>query len=123
MPQTGMPGILPTHETQTLMLTEPELLALMSDLESFRVERTISTTDSDKFREAICAFANDMPGSRMKGYLLVGVEDKTGQAIGLTITDKFLQQLASYGSDGTILPPPALAAYKHTLASGAGDVA
>jgi len=44
------------------MLTETELLALMTDLESFRVERTRSVTDTDKFREAICSFANDMPG-------------------------------------------------------------
>lgn len=105
------------------MLTEPELLSLMADLESFRVERTISTTDSDKFREAICAFANDMPGSRLAGFLLVGVDDRTGEAVGLSVTDRFLQQLTSYGSDGTILPPPALVAYKHTLTSGAGVVA
>lgn len=67
------------------MLTESELLALMGDLESFRVERTISTTDTDKFREAICSFANDMPGSGVAGYLLVGVDDKTGKACGLKI--------------------------------------
>jgi ATP-dependent DNA helicase RecG len=113
----------PTHEPRASMLTEPQLLALMSDLESFRVERTISTTDTDKSRETICSFANDMPGSRLPGYLLVGVDDKTGQASGLTVTDKLLQQLTSYGSDGTILPPPALVACKHPLASGAGDVA
>jgi len=105
------------------MLTETQLLALMSDLESFRVERTISTTDTDEFREALCAFANDMPASKLPGYLLVGVDDRTGQASGLAVTDRLLQQLASYGSDGTILPPPALVAYKHTLASGAGDIA
>jgi ATP-dependent DNA helicase RecG len=105
------------------MLTEPQLLALMSDLESFRVERTLSTTDTDKFREAICAFANDMPGSRQPGYLLVGVDDRNGRPSGLTVTDKLLQQLASYGSDGAILPPPALTAYKHALTSGAGEVA
>ena len=105
------------------MLTETQLLALMSDLESFRVERTISTTDTDEFREALCAFANDIPASKLPGYLLVGVDDRTGQASGLAVTDRLLQQLASYGSDGTILPPPALVAYKHTLASGAGDIA
>ena len=105
------------------MLTETQLLALMSDLESFRVERTISTTDTDKFREAICAFANDMPASKLPGCLLVGVDDRTGQASGLAVTNRLLQQLTSYGSDGTILPPPALVAYKHTLASGAGDIA
>jgi len=105
------------------MLTEPELLALMSELESFRVERTISTTDTDKFREAICSFANDMPNSGQTGYLLIGVDDKTGKAKGINVSDQLLQQLVSYRSDGTILPPPALVAYKHTLSSGEGDVA
>ncbi len=105
------------------MLTESELLALMVDLESFHVERTISTTDTDKFREAICAFANDMSGSKLVGYLLIGVDDKSGNPSGLTVTDQLLQNLASYGSDGTILPSPAIVAYKQTLSSGAGDVA
>ena len=31
------------------MITEPELLALLGDLESFRVERTVSTNDTVKF--------------------------------------------------------------------------
>lgn len=105
------------------MLTEPELLALMADLESFRVERTRSTTDTDKFREAICSFANDMPGSGQTGYLLIGLDDKSGQPTDLTVTDNLLQQLVSYGSDGVILPPPALVAYKHMLSSGAGEIA
>jgi len=105
------------------MLTERELLRLMSDLESFRVERTSSTSNTDKFREAICAFANDMPGSRLCGYLLIGVDDKTGQPTGLKITDELLQQLANYASDGTILPAPALTAWKQELSSGAGEIA
>ena len=105
------------------MLTEAELLTLMTDLESFRVERTISTTDTDKFREAICSFSNDMPNSGLPGFLLIGVNDKTGQPNGLAVTDQLLQQFASYGSDGAILPPPALVAYKHTLTSGSGDIA
>jgi len=105
------------------MLTEFELLALMADLESFRVERTRSTTDTDKFREAICSFSNDMPGSGQTGYLFIGVDDKTGRPCGLTVTDQLLQQLASYASDGAILPPPALVAYKLVLSSGAGEVA
>jgi len=105
------------------MLTEPQLLALMAELESFRVERTVSTTNTDKFREAICAFANDMPNSGQTGYLLIGVDDKTGRANGTNVGDQLLQNLVSYRSDGTILPPPALVAYKITLSSGAGDVA
>jgi len=105
------------------MLTESELRSLMEDLESYRVERTRSTADMDKFREAICSFANDMPGSGLPGYLLIGVDDKTGRASGLTVTDDLLKQLASYASDGTILPAPALFAFKHTLSTGEGEVA
>ena len=105
------------------MLTERELTNLMADLESFRVERTISITDTDKFREAICSFANDMPGSGLSGCLLVGVDDKTGKACGLKVTDQLLQQLVSYSTDGTIQPSPALVVSKHALSSGEGEVA
>ena len=38
------------------MLTHDQLSALLADLELDRVERTISTKDTDKFSEAICAF-------------------------------------------------------------------
>ena len=32
--------------------------------ETYRVERTTSISDMDKFQEAICAFANDLPSPR-----------------------------------------------------------
>ena len=51
------------------MTTIEEIRALLNDLESDRVERTISTTNTDKFGQAICAFANDLPDYRMSGYL------------------------------------------------------
>ena len=41
------------------MITEAELHTLLADLESDRVERTISTSNTDKFAQAVCAFAND----------------------------------------------------------------
>ena len=34
------------------------------------LERTTSTGDMDKFQEAIFAFANDLSGSHIKGYLM-----------------------------------------------------
>ena len=37
-------------------MTKDELKALFSDLESDHIERTISTTNTDKFGQAICAF-------------------------------------------------------------------
>ena len=43
-------------------MDDSELLALLNDLESDRVERKSSVTDhQDKICEAICAFANDLP--------------------------------------------------------------
>ncbi|MCU7906754.1 MAG: putative DNA binding domain-containing protein [Candidatus Thiodiazotropha sp. (ex Epidulcina cf. delphinae)] len=57
------------------MLTQKELEDLLDGPESDRVERTTSTTKTDKFSEAICAFANDFPDHRQPGYLMLGVND------------------------------------------------
>ena len=46
-------------------MTIDEIRALLNDLESDRVKRTISTTNTDKFGQTICAFANDLPDHRM----------------------------------------------------------
>src|SRR5580692_11655825 len=99
------------------MIDESQLQTLLGDLESFRIERTTSTTNTDKFREAICSFSNDMPGSGQPGYLLIGADDRTGKPTGIKVTDQLLQQLNSYAADGSILPPPALSVYKITLST------
>ena len=75
------------------MITEAELLVLMAELESFRVERTISVNDTAKFSEAICAFANDLAGSGQPGFLLIGVTN-SGTPNGLQVTDRLLTTLA-----------------------------
>jgi ATP-dependent DNA helicase RecG len=105
------------------MITETELLGLLSDLESFRVERTIATADTAKFSEAVCAFANDMPASHQPGFLLIGADDKTGAPSALVVTDQLLLNLAALTSEGNILPPPAIAVYRISLSSGLGDIA
>ncbi len=87
------------------MITREDVEILLHDTESFFSERTISTTNTDKFGEAICAFANDMPDSRKKGYLLIGADDD-GNRCGLKATDKMLKDIASIRSDGNILPMP-----------------
>jgi len=102
------------------MLTLEELLELLNDLESYRVERTVSTTDTDKFRQAICAFANDMPDSKKPGYLVVGAKDD-GILAGIGVTDQLLQNLASHRDSGQIVPLPAINVEKMTLPGG--DVA
>ena len=40
------------------MLTKDEIQSLLHSTEAYRVERTVSTGNMDKFCEAICAFAN-----------------------------------------------------------------
>jgi ATP-dependent DNA helicase RecG len=91
-----------------MMVTREELEKLIADLESDRVERTISLDNTDKFSQAVCAFANDYPNHQQPGYLLIGVEDKTGSLSGLKVTDKLLRNLGALRSDGNILPIPAL---------------
>ncbi len=99
------------------MITEDHLVELLSELESDRIERTISTTNTDKFCEAICSFANDLSNHRQPSYLLIGVKDD-GQLVGLTVTDELLKNLGGIRSDGNILPQPMMNIAKFTLAGG-----
>jgi ATP-dependent DNA helicase RecG len=102
------------------MINENQLKQLLSDLESDRVERTVSTSKTDKFAEAVCAFANDFPNHSLPGYLLIGV-DNNGMPSRLKVTDDILKNLAALRSDGNIQPMPALTVGKFTL--DGGDVA
>ena len=86
-------------------MTKEELYEIIALDESFRVERTTSTGNMDKFQEAICAFANDLPGCRKKGYLLIGVEDD-GKISGLKVDDALMKRISAIRSDGNILPLP-----------------
>lgn len=102
------------------MISKEELLALLTDIESARVERTMSTDKTDKFGQAICAFANDLPNYQKNGYLIIGATDD-GKIAGLTVTDQLLQNLIGIKTDGNIVPPPALSVEKFTFP--AGDIA
>ena len=64
------------------MITIDEIQELLHSTETYRVERTTSTGDMDKFQEAICAFANDLPYSRKNGYLILRAYDKGGNVGG-----------------------------------------
>lgn len=88
------------------MIYEDIQQLLQSD-ETFRIEYTMSTGNMDKFQEAICAFANDLPGSRKKGYLLIGVTNdlKIG---GLHFGDDLMKKITGIRSDGNILPLPVM---------------
>lgn len=102
------------------MLTPEVVHSLLQDLESDRIERTVSTKNTDKFAEAICAFGNDYPNHRQPGYLILGAKDD-GTLAGLTVTDELLRDLASIRADGNVLPPPAMSVEKVSLPGG--DVA
>lgn len=102
------------------MITEKHLIDLLMDLESDNVERTISVNNTDKFGQAICAFANDLPNRRQPGYLLVGVQND-GTLSGLTVTDELLKNLGAIRSDGNVLPQPYMTVEKYSFSEG--DVA
>ncbi len=80
---------------------------LIRSKETFRIEKTISTKDTDKFCQAICAFSNDLPNSGKPGYLLIGVNDD-GSLSGLKVNDDLLKYFAGLRTDGNILPIPIL---------------
>ena len=89
------------------MITKEELQQLLMSTETFRVERTVSTGDMDKFQEAICAFSNDLPGSKKNGYLIIGAHDN-GKLSGLKVDDNLMKKISGIRSDGNILPKPVM---------------
>ena len=98
-------------------MTADEVRSYAADIESDRVERTISTTNTEKFREAICAFANDMPDHRRPGYLLVGVSDE-GTVVGAKVSSELLETLAARRDDGRIQPMPTMNVAKVDMGGG-----
>lgn len=91
-----------------------ELQRLLTDLESDRVERKESLSEPDRIREAICAFANDLPDHRAPGYIFVGVRDD-GSGVGRPVTDDLLLKLANMRDDGSIQPLPAMEVQKQVF--------
>ena len=96
------------------MLNDTELLDLLRDVESDRVERKASAADMRKIRRAVCAFANDLPGHRAPGVIFVGVHDD-GSCANLAIDDELLTKLSQIRSHGDILPIPSLQVARRTL--------
>lgn len=96
-------------------MSDQELEKLLAEMESDRVERKAATSDRDKIRQAICAFANDLPNHQLPGVVFVGVNDD-GSCANLAITDELLRTLADMRSDGNILPFPTMTVQKRSLA-------
>ena len=99
------------------MITKEEVLQLLKSTETYRIERTASTSDMDKFQEAICAFSNDLPSSRKNGYLILGAHDN-GSLSGLKVDDALMKKIAGIRSDGNILPLPMMSVERFEFEEG-----
>lgn len=96
--------------------TDEELMQIIAYGESDRVEfkQSLSGDASEKIREVICAFANDLPNYDQPGFVFIGVrDDKT--IVGLSDADQVIEQLSHMKSDGRILPLPSMTVGKHAL--------
>ena len=95
------------------MPDDRELSTLIAARESDRVEFTASARDLDKIRQAMCAFANDLPNHGAPGFIFIGLNDD-GTCSDLTVDDQLLQTLGGLSKDGKILPFPTSYVEKRT---------
>jgi ATP-dependent DNA helicase RecG len=84
---------------------EIEAILLHGEADCAERKRGFSRDDASKIREAVCAFANDLPDRRRPGVVFVGVTDEGGCA-NFPITDDLLLRLAHLRDDGSITPFP-----------------
>ena len=78
-----------------LLDEELEEFLLHGEAEFTERKRELTKSDASKVREAICAFANDLPDRRKPGVVFIGV-DNEGACANLPITDKLLLAIRSY---------------------------
>lgn len=97
-------------------LSDSDLEALLNDIESDQAERKESFRGDapEKARQAICAFANDLPDHRKPGVVFIGAKDD-GSPSGVSVTDELLRQLADIRADGNILPLPSMTVEKRIV--------
>jgi ATP-dependent DNA helicase RecG len=97
-------------------LSDTELTALLDDLESDRVERKRAWAGDapEKARQAVCAFANDLPNHGQLGIVFIGANDD-GSAANIAVTDQLLQALSDIKTDGKTVPPPTLTVERRVL--------
>jgi ATP-dependent DNA helicase RecG len=104
----------PKWSQQKVFMNEQELAELLQDLESDRVERKATDSDRNKIRQAVCAFANDLPNHQKPGVIFIGVHDN-GNCANTPISDSLLLTLADMRSDGNLLPFPVLTVGKRVI--------
>lgn len=95
-------------------MTDDELHSLFRLAESDLVERKESFHDKDKIRQAICAYANDLPNHRAAGVVFIGQRDDLSCA-GLQVDDALLLAIANLRDDGKLLPFPSMTVRKVVL--------
>jgi ATP-dependent DNA helicase RecG len=90
-------------------LNDEQLVSLLDNLESDRSERKRAWAGDapEKVRQAVCAFANDLPNSGEPGTVFIGAKDD-GSPAGINVSDELLRTLADIKTDGKIIPPPTL---------------
>jgi ATP-dependent DNA helicase RecG len=100
----------------TTRYTDGDLEALLADIESDLAERKESLRGDapETVRQAVCAFANDLPDHRKAGVVFVGARDD-GTPTGIPVTDELLINLANIKTDGNTLPPPTITVEKRHL--------
>jgi ATP-dependent DNA helicase RecG len=97
------------------MLTDDEIAALFRDTESDRAERKRNfQASADRIRQAICAYANDLPNHRQPGVIFIGQEDD-GNCSGTNIDDELLKTLGGLRSEGLILPFPVMSVTRRQI--------
>ncbi len=96
--------------------SDEALETLLDDVESDLAERKQSFKGDTpkKARQAVCAFANDLPNHQQAGVLFIGAMDD-GEPSNEPITDELLCSLADMKTDGNTLPLPVLTVEKRTL--------
>ena len=97
-------------------LTDEQLEKLWNDAESDAVERKESFKGETpkKARQAVCAFANDLPNRQEPSVLFIGIKDD-GTPSDEPITDELLRKLVEMKVDGNILPLPVMTVEKRNI--------
>lgn len=103
-------------------VTDSDLFRMLNAGESDRVEfkESFAGRAPTTVREAVCAFANDLPGHNAPGVVFIGIRDD-GSHAGNQISDDLLRNLVDIKTDGHILPPPSIDVRK--LNSPIGELA
>lgn len=101
-----------------MRLPDEALERLLREGKSFRVKtkRSLDGDARNAIGEAICAFANDLPGAGEPGVMFVGVQDQQLAPSGFVPDEAALQTLMAMKTDGRMSPAPSMLVEKRTVA-------